>query len=260
MGAMFRRWCRCLAVMGLIGMGATRATAQRAGTTMRDSVGDAAAALLTQGRANEARITLLRAMRAARSPELRATYRLELGDSFLYDGQYQEAAKAYNAVLGHDSVHVDSLVRWAHHGLALVDAFNGRLARSATHYAEALRGPATLRDTIEMLVLTVQHDSALRAIDRFAATHRDSNATQFVQAFRGLSWMMAGHCTQALPEVAKAPHQDRPVPIAIRGRCASKHGQRVDALAIRDSVLKHEVSDPFAWTVLIARDAARKIE
>jgi tetratricopeptide (TPR) repeat protein len=258
---MMRRWYRRLALMGLIGMSATRAAAQRAGTTMRDSVGDAAAALLTKGRANEARITLLRAMRDTRSPELRATYRLELGDSFLYDGQYQEAAKAYNAVLGgRDSVHVDSLVRWAHHGLALVDAFNGRSARSATHYAEALRGPSTLRDTIEMLVLTTQHDSALRAIDRFAATHRDSNATQFAQAFRGLSWMMAGHCTQALPEVAKAPHQDRPVPIAIRGRCAGKHGQRVDALAMRDSVLKHQVADPFAWTVLIARDAARKID
>src|SRR4051812_42915126 len=100
MGAMLRRWYRSLAVTGLIGMSATRATAQRAGTTMRDSVGDAAAALLNHGRTNEARITLLRAMRAARSPELRAIYRLELGDTFLYDGQYQEAARAYNAVLG----------------------------------------------------------------------------------------------------------------------------------------------------------------
>jgi hypothetical protein len=111
-----------------------------------------------------------------------------------------------------------------------------------------------------MLVLTMQHDSALKAIDRFAASRHDTNGTQFVQAFRGLSWMMAGHCTQALPEVAKAPQQDRPVPIAVRGRCAMKHGQRVDALAMRDSVLKHQVADPFAWTVLIARDAARKIE
>jgi tetratricopeptide (TPR) repeat protein len=228
---------------------------------MRDSVGDAAADLLGEGRANEARIVLLKAMRASRSAELRATYRLELANTFLYDGQYNDATKAYNLVLtGRDSVPVDSLVRWAHHGLALIDAFNGRTMRAATHYAEALRGPSTIRDTIEMLVLTAQHDSALRAIDRLAKARPDSNALQFVQAFRGLSWMMAGHCTNALPEVAKAPHQDRPVPIAIRGRCAMKHGQRIPALAMRDSVLKHQVTDPFAWTVLIARDAARKIE
>jgi hypothetical protein len=60
--------------------------------------------------------------------------------------------------------------------------------------------------------------------------------------------------------MAKAPRQDRPVPIAIRGRCAIKHGERVPAMAVRDSVLKTPVADPFAWTVLIARDAARKIE
>jgi tetratricopeptide (TPR) repeat protein len=261
MVAMFRIRHRGIIVMTVAGILAAPAHAQRAGTTMRDSVGDAAAALLNDGRVNEARIALLKAMRAGATPELRATYRLELGDTFLYEGDYQGAARAYNAVIsGRDSVRVDSLVRWAHHGLALVDAFNGRTARSATHYAEALKGPTTIRDTIEMLVLTAQHDSALKAIDRFAAVHRDSGATQFTQAFRGLSWMMAGHCTQALPEVAKAPHQDRPVPIAIRGRCASKHGQRVDASAMRDSVLKHHVADPFAWTVLIARDAARKIQ
>ena len=109
-----------------------------------------------------------------------------------------------------------------------------------------------------MLVITSQHDSALKALDRLARQNPD--AAQFIHAFRGLSWMMAGHCTQALPEIAKAPHQDRPVPLAVRGRCASKHGQRTDALALRDSVLKQKVPDPFAWYVLIARDAARKIE
>jgi hypothetical protein len=219
-----------------------------------------AAALINEGRTNEARIALMRGMRATKSNELKATYRLELGDTFLYDGQYQEAAKAYNLVLsGRDSVAVDSLIRWAHHGLALVDAFNGRPTRAAAHYAEALRGKP-LADTIEMLVLTAQHDSALRAIDRFTATRRETGGLQFAQSYRALSWMLAGHCTEALPEVAKAPQQDRPVPIAIRGRCAMKHGQRVDALAMRDSVLKQQVQDPFAWTVLIARDAARKIE
>ena len=258
---MFFRWrAVAIAMVAAVSL-ASPAAAQRAGTTNRDSIGDAAAALLSQGRANEARITLLRAMRASTSPEQQALYRLELADSFLYEGKYQEASRAYTAVLsGKDSVGVDSLIRWAHHGLALVDAFNGRPARAATHYAAALHGPTTIRDTIEMLVLTAQHDSALRAIDRFAASHREPSAVQFAQAFRALSWMMSGHCTEALPEIAKAPQQDRPVPIAIRGRCAIKHGQRVNALAMRDSVLKHQVADPFAWTVLIARDAARKIE
>ena len=260
-GEMFGTLGRSLAAILLLGTAAVRAEAQRAGTRMRDSVGDAAADLLGEGRANEARIVLLTAMRASRSAELRATYRLELANTFLYDGQYQDASRAYNLVLaGRDSVSVDSLVRWAHHGLALIDAFNGRTARAAAHYADALRGKSTIRDTIEMLVLTAQHDSALRAINRLPTAARDSNALQFAQAFRGLSWMMAGHCTNALPEVAKAPHQDRPVPIAIRGRCAMKHGQRNPALAMRDSVLKARVADPFAWTVLIARDAARKIE
>jgi tetratricopeptide (TPR) repeat protein len=229
---------------------------------MRDSVGNAAAALLNQGRTNEARIALLKAMRETPDPAMKATYRLELADTYLFDGRYNEAARAYDEVLsGNNASSVDSLTRWAHHGLALVEAFNGRTTRAAAHYAQALKGThGTPRDTIEMLVMTAQHDSAVRALDRFASTHRDANSTQFVQAFRALSWMMAGHCTQALPEIAKAPNQDRPVPIAIRGRCAMKHGQRVDALAIRDSVLKQQAPDPFAWTVLIARDAARKIQ
>ena len=258
---MFGSWRRLSIAIVTAASLAAPAAAQRAGTAKRDSIGNAAAALLNQGRANEARITLLRAMRASTSQEEKALYRLELGDTFLYEGRYGEASRAYTAVLsGKDSVRVDSLIRWAHHGLALVDAFDGRPARAATHYAAALQGPTTIRDTIEMLVLTAQHDSALRAIDRFAASHHEPSALQFAQAFRALSWMMSGHCTQALPEMAKAPQQDRPVPIAIRGRCAIKHGQRVDALAMRDSVLKHQVADPFAWTVLIARDAARKIE
>ena len=257
----FGRWRRAAIAIAAATVMTAPAMAQRAGTTMRDSIGDAAAALLNQGRANEARITLLKAMRASTSPEQQALYRLELGDTFMYEGKYGEASRAYTAVLsGKDSVRVDSLIRWAHHGLALVDAFNGRPALAASHYAEALRGPTSIRDTIEMLVLTAQHDSALRALDRFAATHKEPSALQFNYAFRSLSWMMSGHCTEALPEIAKAPQQDRPVPIAIRGRCAIKHGQRVDALAMRDSVLKHQVADPFAWTVLIARDAARKIE
>jgi len=262
---MFQKPRRVLVALSLIAVITTPAPAQRgprAGTTTRDSVGNVAVGLINEGRTNEARIALLSAMRATNSNELKATYRLELGDTFLYDGKYEDAARAYNLVLaGRDSVAVDSLIRWAHHGLALIDAFDGRPARAASHYAQALRGKS-LADTIEMLVLTAQHDSALKAIDRFAASRGESGAgaMQFVQSYRALSWMLAGHCTEALPEIAKAPQQDRPVPIAIRGRCAMKHGQRIPGLAMRDSVLKAQATDPFAWTVLIARDAARKIE
>ena len=254
--------CRRAGVV-MVWMAALSATAgaQRAGVTHRDSVSDAAAALLNEGRANEARITLLSAMRASNDPVKKVIYRLELGDTFLFDGQYGEAARAYNLVLaGDQGISVDSLARWAHHGLALVDAFNGRSARSATHYAQALKGPTQLADTAEMLVMTSQHDSALKALARLAATNPPTMVRQFVHAFGGLSWMMSGHCTEALPELAKAPYQDRPVPLAVRGRCALKHGQRIDALALKDSVLKTQVADPFAWYVFIARDAARKIE
>jgi len=253
---------RVVSAICLVAVAALPALGQRAGTTLRDSVGDVAAALLNEGRANEARIALLKAMRASDDPARKATYRLEVGDTFLFEGKYQEAARAYNEVLsGTNASSVDSLTRWAHHGLALVEAFNGRASRAAVHYAEAMQGVhATLRDTVEMLVMTAQHDSALKAIDRYTRAHGDSASQQFVHAFRAFSWMMSGRCTEALPELAKAPQQDRPIPIAIRGRCAMKHGQRVDALAMRDSVLKQQVRDPFAWTVFIARDAARKIE
>jgi Tfp pilus assembly protein PilF len=250
----------CVAAVALSALG-VRAQAQRAGTTNPDSIGNAAATLLNQGRVNEARMTLLEAMRATTEPARVAAYRLELGNTFLFNGDYQPATQAYNAVLsGPYAVGIDSLRRWAHHGLALINAVNGRPDRAIGHFTDALRNRGTLADTIEMLVLTAQHDSAIRAIDRFAMTRKDENGLQFSQVYRGLSWMNAGHCTQALPAIAKAPHQDRPIPMAIRARCASKHGERVSAMAIKDSVMRQPVADPFAWSVLIARDLARKIE
>lgn len=226
----------------------------------RDSVSAAAATLLGEGRGNEARILLLRAMRASTDAAQKAAYRIRIGAVLLYDGQYEEASRAFNAVLTRGDVQAGGdLARAAHHGLALADAFNGRSARAATQYAEAIRG-GTLRDTVEMLVMTNQNDSAQKALDRLAASSAGKEDLQYVQEFRGLSWMMAGHCTQGLPAVAKAPQQDTPIAVAVRGRCAMKHGQRPEGLALRDAVLKQSVPDPFAWTVLIARDAARKIE
>lgn len=248
-----------LVVMLMFALAPATVLAQ-SGVVARDSIYDSASQLLAQGRANEARILLMRAMRASNDPAQIAEYRLHVGDSFLYDGQYDEASRAYRAVLdrGHVSP-TSAAARDAHHGLALVDAFDGRSARAATHYAQALAG-GTLRDTVEMLVMTNQNDSAQKALDRLAASSSDPQTRQYVQAFRGLSWMMAGHCTEALPEIAKAPQQDRPIPVAVRGRCAMKHGQRPDALVLKDAVLKQPAAEPFSWTVLIARDAARKIE
>lgn len=250
---------RAALILVVIGVIAPPAAAQDDGAP-HDSASNAAAQLLNEGRVNEARIVLYRAMRASTDPLQKAEYHLQIGKVLLFDGQYDQAARAFNAVLAHDNVPGGgTLAREAQHGLALVDAFNGRSTRAATHYAEAIRGGA-LRDTIEMLVMTNQNDSAQKALDRLAASASDARTRQFVQAFRGLSWLMAGHCTQGLPEIAKAPQQNRPIPIAVRGRCSMKHGQRPDALVVRDSVLKEPVPDPFSWTTLIARDAARKIE
>jgi Tfp pilus assembly protein PilF len=257
---MFRLLYRGLVSALIVSALGMRAQAQRAGTTNPDSVGRAAATLINQGRVNEARMTLLEAMRATTDQELIATYRLELGNTLLFQGELQGASQAYNAILsGPYAVSADSLRRWAHHGLALIAAFNGRPDRAVAHYRDALRGRGTLADTIEMLVVTIQDDSAMKAIDRFAASRTDENAAQFSHVYRGLSWMNAGHCTQALPEVAKAPHQDRPIPMAVRARCAAKHGDRASATAIKDSVMRQPVPNPYAWSVLIARDAARKI-
>jgi Tfp pilus assembly protein PilF len=250
--------CAALASFLILAPAAT-AVAQGDGGSS-DSVTQTAAQLLRDGRGNEARIALLRAMRASTDPRQTAEYRIRLGEADLYDGQYDDASRAFNAVLTRGNVPDDGeLAREAHHGLALLEAFNGRSARAASQYAQALQG-RPLRDTVEMLVMTSQNDSAQKALDRLAASSLGKQDMQYVQEMRGLSWMMAGHCTQALPEIAKAPQQDRPIPVAVRGRCAAKHGQRPQGLSLRDAVLKQPSAEPFSWTTLIARDAARKIE
>jgi tetratricopeptide (TPR) repeat protein len=250
---------RAALVSLLIAASVATAAAQADGGS-GDSIVAMAAQRLREGRGNEARILLLRAMRESTDPTQKAEYRLRLGQADLYDGQYDEASRAFSAMLTRGNAPANSdLTRQAHHGLALVEAFNSRSARAAAHYAQALQG-RTLRDSIEMLVMTNQNDSAQKALDRLAASNAGKQDPQYLQDLRGLSWMMAGHCTQALPAIAKAPQQDLPIPVAVRGRCAAKHGQRVPGLALRDSVLQQPDPDPFSWTTLIARDAARKIE
>jgi tetratricopeptide (TPR) repeat protein len=238
--------------------------AQRPFATTRDSISEAAAKLLNAGRGNEARILLQKA-RGSSSREQRVVYRLEVGNSYLYDGLYVDALRTYDAVLASgDAKGIDSLTSWAHRGMGLAEAFAGRETRGAAHLAQALASPGDSRfalgDSLEMLIITGQHDDAAKVLDRMASSRDDEVGQQYVQAFRGLNSMMAGHCTAALAEIAKAPRQDRPLPLAVRGRCAAKHGQRAESLVLRDSVLGHPTPDPFAWTMIIARDAARKIK
>ena len=243
---------------------APAAWGQRAAGSTRDSLSELAAQLLNAGRSNEARILLLKAVRDNGTPGQRAVYRLEVGDSYLYDGLYTEATRTYNQVLASgDTRGVDSLSDWVHHSLGLVEAFNGRNTRAAGHFAAALKtrasSDAALSDSIRVLVLTSQHDAAAAALDRYGAANSSPQGQQFAYALRGLNSMLAGHCTDALAALAKAPVQDRPIPRAVRARCAAKHGELATAIAIRDSVLKQPVPDPFAWNVLVARDIARKV-
>ena len=238
--------------------------AQRPFVTSRYSITEEAGKLLNAGRGNEARILLQRSARENASPALRALYRLELGNSYLFDGMYVDARRTYDAVLaGSDAKGVDSLLSWAHRGIGMADALSGREVRGATHLGEALAFPVApqyaLADSIEMLIVTGQHDAAAKALDRLEGSNTTQGTQQYAHAFRAVNSMLAGHCTRALEELAKAPYQDRPVPRAVRGRCASKHGRTAEAAAIRDSVLKQPMPDPFAWTMIIARDAARKI-
>ena len=245
---------------------ASSASAQRPFARSRDSVSQAAAGLLNTGRGNEARILLQRGVRSATSPEQRAVYRLHVADSYLHDGQYAEAMRTYDAVLsGNDAKGADSLTSWAHRGMGLAEAFAGRKAQAAAHLAEAFNArndpQYALGDSIEMFIVIGEYDAATSALDRLEASSGGGSAggAQYVNAFRALNAVTSGHCTAALEALAKVPDQNRPVPRAVRGRCAAKRGQIAQALALRDSVLKEPMPDPFAWSMLIARDAARKI-
>jgi tetratricopeptide (TPR) repeat protein len=229
----------------------------------RSEISQQAAELLNAGRSNEARILLLKAMRESTTPEARAVYRLEVGDSYLWDGNYTQATRTYEEVLASDDARgVDSLTAWVHRGLALAEAFTGRTGRGASHFAQALKVPQApnraLPDSIEALVLTGQREAAGRALDRMAASV-GAQGEQYVHAFRALNFLLSGHCTDALAELSKASDPDRPIPRAIRARCAAKHGRLPEAMAVRDSVLRQPVPNPFTSTAIIARDVARKV-
>lgn len=242
----------------------SRSLAQRPDGAGQDPVSKAAAALLNAGRGNEARILLQQNVRSVTTPQLRALYRLRIGDTYLHDGLYADAVRVYDAVLSSDDARgVDSLTSWAHRGLGLADAFIGRRTQAAAHFAEAFKTPSdpryALSDSIDMLVATGQYESAARALDRMEATVSDADGQQYVQSFRALNTVLSGHCTAALETLQKVPDPNRPMPRTVRGRCASKRGDKAQAMALRDSVLKQPMADPFSWRMLIVRDAARAI-
>lgn len=84
-------------------------------------------------------------------------------------------------------------------------------------------------------------------------------ARQYVQSFRGLSLLLVGNCAGAVAEVLRAPDAGGPLPLAIRGLCASRAGKRREAAVLRDSVLTHPLVDPSSWPMIIARGVALKI-
>ena len=245
---------------------ASRASAQGATSSSMESdpVSVAAASRLNAGRGNEARILLQRAALQADSREMRALYRLRVGDSYLHDGQYQEAMRTYESVLSGDDAKGDArLTSWAHRGLGLADAFLGRRAQAAAHMRKAIDAysdpKSALRDSIQMLMVSGQHDAAAKALEGLAASGKGTARGQDLAVMRALNILMSGHCTAALEELTQAQAMSGPVSQAIRGQCASKRGRRAEASALRDSVLSQPMPDPFAWDMLIARDIARRI-
>jgi hypothetical protein len=192
----------------------------------------------------------------------RATKRLESAQQLLFDGRYADALAAFDAILeSGDARGTEMLTSWARHGAAVSEALAGRLSHARTLYDEMLRGSSLfpLADSIEAAVLTSRHPMANALLDRFAETNRSMLAQQYAHSFRALDLLVAGSCTAALAEIARAPDNDRPLPQAIRGSCAAKAGRHAEAAALRDSVLTHPLADPQSWPMIVARGVAFKI-
>jgi hypothetical protein len=188
---------------------------------------------------------------------------LEAAQSFLFDGRYADAVAAFAAVLESDDARgIDTLTAWAHHGMAVAEAFAGHPAAARAHYDAMLRvsGPTSLplaiADSIEAAVLTHRFAAATALLDRFSETHHSLLAEQYAHSFRALEWLFEGNCTAAAAALAEAPASDRPLPQAVRGACAAKAGRHAEAIALRDSVLTHPLADPLSWPMIIARGVA----
>jgi hypothetical protein len=230
------------------------AAPQSAGTGPVTKAGDAAAMRAVVQTASNGEIAL----------DTRAIHRLEAAQRLLFDGRYLDAITALDAVLERDELRgVDTLSAWAHHAMAIAQAFAGHPAIARSHYDAALRAPTTpafaLADSIEAAVLTGRHSTAATLLDRFAESYRSVLARQYAHSFRALNLASGGACTAALAELGRAPDAGRPLPQAVRGLCAARTGRRAEAVSLRDSVLTHPLADPRSWPMIVARGVALKI-
>ena len=267
MRSLLARWSAeaLLAALGIVAYPGTAAARQAAmaKSGLSPSPG-AAIRAIAANRTDEARAILQSATAREVAPDRRAAFRLQAAQSFLFDGRYADAVTAYAAVLeSGDARGIDTLTAWAHHGMAIAEAFAGNTARARGHYDEMLRVPSpsslAVADTIEAYVLTGRRAAGNRLLDEFAGTHRALLSRQYVQSFRALSLLLAGNCGDAIPEVWQAPDPGRPLPQAIRGVCAAKAGKRAEGLALRDSVLTQPLADPLSWPMIVARGLALRI-
>jgi hypothetical protein len=182
----------------------------------------------------------------------------------LFEGRYGDAASSFGAVAsGRKAGPNDTLAAWAYHGVALARALAGDRSGARAEYDLMLRvapeSPLAIADSIEAAVLTDRRDLARALLDRFASTRLGILPQQYAHSFRALSYMIAGQCTAAVAELRRAPDPGRPLPQAIRARCAAVSGRHAEAIALRDSVLTHPLANPDSWPMIIARGVARKI-
>ncbi|MFL5409134.1 MAG: hypothetical protein ACJ79O_25205 [Myxococcales bacterium] len=194
--------------------------------------------------------------------EKRATSRLENAQRLLFDGSYADALTAFGAVLeSGDARGNHAWVAWAQHGMAIAEALAGHQSRSRTLYDQLLETPSLfpIADSIEAAVLTGRRTTARALLDRFSEVNPSVLAQQYARSFRALDLLLAGSCSDALAEVARAPDADRPLPQAIRGLCSAKAGRRAEAMVLRDSVLTNPLADPLSWPMIVARGVALRI-
>lgn len=234
-----------------------------------DSILVAAETAQRAGRGTEARAILERGARSATAADRRLFHRGLVGDSHLHDGDVAGARAAYEAMLREaTAARVDSMANWAHYGMALADAFDGRADDAERHLAQSVRlggwtGADTVVDRIVVLAAAGRVERTLALLATLEATGPREAGTagspQFVHAFRGYALARGGRCDEALRAVARAPQQDRPLLHAVRATCAARAGRRDEALAARARVLDGAWPDPYSWPYIVARHAARQV-
>jgi tetratricopeptide (TPR) repeat protein len=195
----------------------------------------------------------------------RSVAQLRNAQAQLFDLHYGDAASEFSGLIANKDVESnDTLAAWAYHGMAIARALGGDRQGARATYDKFLHvapeSPLAIADSIEAAVLTGRRGTAESLLARFAASRPGVLPRQYVHSFRALSLLIAGQCDAAVAEVRRAPDPDRPLPQAIRGRCAAAAGRHAEAIALRDSVLTHPLADPLSWPMIIARGVARKIQ